>query len=182
MTGRDDARDAFLARFRWQGGHADVWRAFEDGPALASLVAALAQPWSDAGITRVAGVEARGFLLGGAVAVQLGAGFHAVRKQGALFPGPKTTVLAAPDYRGFAHTLAMQDTLTRDDVVLMVDDWAERGSQARAVRDLVVSSGATFAGLSVIVDQLDPPTRSSLGRVTSIVTAAELGDPGARAQ
>ncbi len=174
-----DGRAAFLDRFRWDGGHADVWRAFEDGPALRLVVESLAEPWLDAGITRVAGVEARGFLLGGAVAVRLGAGFQAVRKAGAIFPGPKQTVTSAPDYRGSRHELSLQDTLTAGDVVLLVDDWAERGSQALAVKALVERRGAAFAGVSLVVDQLDAVTRTALGRVTSLVTADELGAPDA---
>jgi len=170
-------REAFLAAFRWQSGHADVWRAFEDGPTLAAVVQGLAEPWLDIGVTRVVGVESRGFLLGGAVAIRLGVGFQAVRKAGALFPGSKRTVAAAADYRGAKHVLSMQDTLGRSDVILMVDDWAERGSQALAVRELVEQSGATFAGIALIVDQLPEKTRALLGSVTSLVPAEALGEP-----
>ena len=173
------ARAAFLAAFRWHDGHADVWPAFADGPTFTAIVDGLAAPWVDAGITKVAGVESRGFLLGGAVAVLLGVGFQAVRKQGALFPGAKSYVETAADYRGQTHALSMQTTLTPDDVVLFVDDWAQKGSQALAVRTLVSPSGATWAGVSILVDQLDEQTRSRLGRVTSLVSADELGDPDA---
>ena len=173
------ARAAFLAAFRWHDGHADVWPAFADGPTFTAIVDGLAAPWVDAGITKVAGVESRGFLLGGAVAVHLGVGFQAVRKQGALFPGAKSYVETAADYRGQTHALSMQTTLTPDDVVLFVDDWAQKGSQALAVRTLVSPSGATWAGVSILVDQLDDRTRSRLGRVTSLVCADELGDPDA---
>ena len=173
------AGDAFLSRFRWQDGHADVWRAFEDGPTFAAVVDGLVDPWINAGITRVVGVESRGFLLGGAVALRLGVGFQAVRKAGALFPGRKLTVAADRDYRGAAHELSLRETLTSSDVVLMVDDWAERGSQAAAVRQLVELTGARFAGVSLIVDQLEPESRLGLVRVTALVTAADLGDPDA---
>lgn len=171
------ARDALLAHFRWSGGHADVWRVFADGDALAAVVTGLVEPWRDRGITRVAGIESRGFLLGAAAAVSLGVGFVAVRKEAGLFPGPKVTVQAAEDYRGLRHHLRMQTVLTGRDRVLLVDDWAERGSQAAAVRSLVESTGATFAGVSLLVDQLDPGTRTGLGRVTSLAGAADLGDP-----
>ena len=171
------ARDAFLQRFRWLDGHADVWRAFEDGPTLRTVISGLAAPWARSGITRVVGIESRGFLLGGAVAMHLGIGFQAVRKAGALFPGRLQTAVSDPDYRGRTHSLSIQDTLSDRDVVLMVDDWAETGSQARAVRTLVERRGARFAGLTVIVDQLEPATRLNLGRVTSLVIAADLGDP-----
>ena len=171
------ARDALLAHFRWSGGHADVWRVFADGDALADVVTGLAEPWRDSGITRVVGIEARGFLLGAAAAVSLGVGFVAVRKEAGLFPGPKVTVRAAEDYRGLRHRLRMQAVLDRHDRVLLVDDWAERGSQADAVRRLVESTGASFAGVSLMVDQLGPEIRTALGRVTALATAADLGDP-----
>jgi adenine phosphoribosyltransferase len=178
VTVVDQARAAFLDRFCWAHGHANLWPAFEDPSALALLVRALVEPWRDAGVTRVVGVEARGFLLGGACAVELGAGFQAVRKAGALFPGEKLTQTAADaDYRGTRHELSMQQTLSSSDVVLMVDDWAERGSQAAAVRALVDAAGARFAGLSVIVDQLTPDARAALAKVTSVVSAEELGEP-----
>jgi adenine/guanine phosphoribosyltransferase-like PRPP-binding protein len=171
------ARDAFLAAFRWHDGHADVWRAFDDGPTFAAIIEGLSTPWLDSGVTKVVGVESRGFLLGGAVAIRLGVGFTAVRKEGALFPGAKTYVETAADYRGNTRALSMQKTLTRSDVVLFVDDWAQRGAQALAVKTLVSPPGATWAGMSILVDQLDDATRDRLGRVTSLVTADELGDP-----
>jgi adenine phosphoribosyltransferase len=171
------ARDALLEHFRWHGGHADVWRVFADGEALGAVVAGLVEPWRDRGVTRVVGVESRGFLLGAAAAVSLGVGFVAVRKADGLFPGEKVTTEAEADYRGRRHRLRMQAVLTPRDRVLLVDDWAERGSQARAVRRLVESGGATFLGASLLVDQLEPAARAALGRVTALVDAAELGDP-----
>lgn len=171
------ARDALLAHFRWSGGHADVWRVFADGDALGAVITGLADPWREHGITRVVGIESRGFLLGAATAVSLGLGFVAVRKEAGLFPGPKVSVQAAEDYRGLRHRLRMQAVLDERDRVLLVDDWAERGSQAAAVRHLVESTGATFAGVSLMVDQLGPQVRAALGRVTSLAGAADLGDP-----
>lgn len=171
------ARAAFLSRFAWDGGHADIWRVFAHGPTLKALAVGLAAPWRESGITRVVGVESRGFLLGGAVAIELGVGFLAVRKPGGILPGRKLITSTAPDYRGFSHQLRIQDVLTADDVVLLVDDWAERGSQAAGVRTLVRDAGAFFAGVSVLVDQLEDDRRAALVRVTSLVRASELGDP-----
>ena len=82
-------REIFLERFRWVGGHADVVGLFGDGVFLAQAAEALAMPFQAAGVTRVAGVEARGFILGTAVALDLGVGFVPIRKQGAIHPGPK---------------------------------------------------------------------------------------------
>jgi adenine phosphoribosyltransferase len=181
VMGRDSiisqAREAFLARFVWESGHADIWKVFLSAPTLAAVIAGLAEPWRDAGITHVVGIESRGFLLGGAVATHLGAGFQAVRKAGGILPGRKISVGTAPDYQGLSHELRMQDVLNSESIVLLVDDWAERGSQADGVRLLVEQSGAHFAGASLLVDQLDDSTREKLGRVTSLVRASELGDP-----
>lgn len=68
--------------------------------------------------------------------------------------------------------------LALDDVVLLVDAWAERDSQALAARALLEQPGATFAGASLIVDQLEPARRAELGLVTALVHAAEFGDSG----
>jgi adenine phosphoribosyltransferase len=166
-----------LANFRWNGGHADVWRVFADADALGAVVAGLVEPWRDHRVTRVVGIESRGFLLGAAAAVSLGVGFVAIRKGEGLLPGAKMTTEAEEDYRGLRHRLRMQTVLTPHDRVLLVDDWAERGSQARAARHLVESSGATFLGVSLLVDQLSPAARTALERVTALATADDLGRP-----
>jgi adenine phosphoribosyltransferase len=174
MTGA--AHALILERFRWVEGHADIWRVFADPAALAAVVTELAAPWQDAGVTHVVGIESRGFLLGGAVAVSLGAGFVAIRKDGTgLLPGPKVSTTAAEDYRGNQHVLRMQAVLTGRDRVLLVDDWAERGSQALAARELVARCGASFLGCSLMVDMLPASVRPRLGTVTAVVQAAELG-------
>jgi adenine phosphoribosyltransferase len=177
---RKQARRAVLRNFRWRDGHADVWSVFSDAEALVAVVTALADPWRADGVTRVIGIESRGFILGGAVAVALGVGFVAVRKPGTLLPGPTLEVQAGADYRGNRHVLRVQrEVFHSTDRVVLVDDWAERGAQARAARDLVESSGATFGGVSVMVDQLDDDVRADLRRVSSIVLAGEL--PGSDA-
>jgi adenine phosphoribosyltransferase len=171
-----EARSAVLDRFRWVDGHADVWRVFADGPALSAVIESLADPWRDAGATRVLGIESRGFLLGAATAVKLGVGFVGIRKGGdGLLPGPKVTTTAAEDYRRRRHDFRMQSILGPDDRVLLVDDWVERGSQAKAAKALALACGAEFLGISVVVDMLDAESRAELSRVTAIVTADELG-------
>jgi adenine phosphoribosyltransferase len=66
---RTDARAQVLGRFRWIDGHADVWHVFRDPIAFRTVIQALADPYRTVGVTAVAGVESRGFLLGGAVAM-----------------------------------------------------------------------------------------------------------------
>lgn len=175
MTLRGD----LLQRFAWVEGHADVWRLFSDGPLFRELVVALADPFRDA--TKVAGIEARGFILGGAVAAELGVGFAAVRKEAGLFPGPKASRRTEADYRGNENLLRIQRSAVQaGDGVVLVDDWAERGTQALAARALVEECGAAFLGLSIVVDQLEDDVRSRIGRVQALVSAEELGPSGSR--
>lgn len=136
-------------------GHADIWRIFLNPHLLSRAVQAMVAPFSAERITKVVGIESRGFLLGGAVAVALGVGFAAIRKSGRL-PGAKLRQpMQAADYRGQVHELMLQaSALGRRDRVLLVDDWIESGNQALAVKQLVLRANATFVGTSVIVNQL----------------------------
>ena len=83
------ARDVVLETFRWVEGHADVWRLFSDADAFHVVVERLAEIAVDAAATKVAGIESRGFILGGAVAATTGLGFVPIRKEAGLFPGRK---------------------------------------------------------------------------------------------
>lgn len=97
-----------------------------------------------------------------------------------LFPGEKVTRLAGAGYRGQRHTFRVQRAaLHPGDRVLLVDDWAEIGSQALAAKQLVEDCGATFAGLSLIVNQLPSDLQARLGPVAHLVRADQLGDPDA---
>jgi len=80
----------------------------------------------------------------------------AIRKEAGLLQGPKVSLRTEADY-------------------VVVDDWAERGSQALAARRLIEECGATFAGLSIVVVQLDDETRERIGRVHALVAHGELG-------
>lgn len=169
------ARDVVLDRFAWIDGHADVWAAFRDGSALRLVVQALAEPFVDEGITAVCGIESRGFLLGGAAAVQLGVGFVPIRKGGGLLPGAKSVRASAPDYRGKTHTLRLQrSALAPGDRLILIDDWIETGSQFRAARELVTGCAASLIGYSVIVDDLTDQRRADLGRGHALLRANEL--------
>jgi adenine phosphoribosyltransferase len=168
-------RDDFLARFRWVDGHADVLGLFSDGEFLAAAGRALAEPFAASGFTKVASVEARGFVLGTAVALHAGVGFVPIRKAGSVHPGPKLTRRAEADWRGNEPELAVQRAaLTCGDRVLVVDDWAERGSQALTARSLIEDCGAAYVGLSLLVDQLPEATRKRLHPVAAVVAHAEL--------
>lgn len=173
---RSTARKAVLSAFRWVDGHADIWRLFHDSVVFQRVVDELTGRVTEAAADKVAGIEGRGFILGGAVAVRAGLGFVPIRKQAGLFPGDKLTAQAEPDYQQQAHVLRIQrQSLPPGQRIMLVDDWAERGSQATAARQLIEQCGAVWSGLALIVDQLTDNQRAELAPVSSIVTAEELG-------
>lgn len=170
-----DTRELVLSRVRWCEGLPDLWHVFRDPVALASVVITLADAFRHDQVSAVVGIESRGFMLGGAVAVELGVGFVPVRKAGALFPGPKFEQRSAPDYRGReTDFLMLSDSVGPGDRVLLVDDWVETGSQAGAVRQLVTRCGADLIGLAVLIDGLTESARPALPRVHSVIGFDEL--------
>jgi adenine phosphoribosyltransferase len=167
--------DDLVARIDWIDGHSNVWCAFADQDVFPRLIEALAEPYASAGITHVAGIEARGFLLGAAVAARLRAGFVAIRKGDGLLPGAKHVRTAPPDYRGNSACLRLQqDALGRGDRVLLVDDWFETGSQAITARALIEDAGGDYAGSSIVVDQLTAPARDRRAPVAALMPFSAL--------
>lgn len=174
-VGLTDFRQDFLRRFRWIGGHADVLGLLADGAFLADAARALGEPFAQASVTKVAAVEARGFVLGASVALNLEAGFVPIRKTGSIHPGPKLTRRTERDWRGRSHDLVVQQAAVGEgDRVLLVDDWAEKGSQALAARLLIEESGARYVGLTLLVDQLSSEVRNRLQPVAAVVSHNEL--------
>jgi adenine phosphoribosyltransferase len=148
---------------------------FADGVFLRQAAEALAAPFKVTRVAKVAGVEARGFILGTAVALDLRVGFVPIRKRGAIHPGAKAEVRAAADWRGNEPELVLQrQAITADDLVLLVHDWIETGSQALAARKLIEDCDGRWAGLSVLVDQSEPAIRQRLEPVASVVTHEAL--------
>jgi adenine phosphoribosyltransferase len=162
-------------RITFPDGHADVWPLFYDPVLFNRVVDALAAPLRH-DVSKIAGIEARGFLLGAAVAAQLGVGFVAIRKQGGLYPGPKLTAQAEVDYRGQQNILRLQRAACGPgDTVALVDDWFQTASQALAAKSLIAQSGARYVGASIVVDQLVDATRQALAPCHALIGADELG-------
>jgi adenine phosphoribosyltransferase len=168
----DDLADAIRGGV---GDHADIWRAFADRELFARTVAALAVPFRGERYTKVAGLEARGFVLGGALAAYTEAGFVALRKGEGWLPGDCARADTAADWRGRTHALRLQRAaLIPEDRVVLVDDWFETGAQAQAARELIEATGATLVGMSIIVDDLSDEARARLGRVHALLRADAL--------
>lgn len=103
-----------------------------------------------AGVDRVVGLEARGFLLAAPVALELGAGLVPVRKEGKL---PAKTLSESYDLEYGTATVEMHaDAIAPGDRVLVVDDVLATGGTARAAMELVRKAGGTVVGLSVLME------------------------------
>jgi adenine phosphoribosyltransferase len=167
--------DELVANLRYFDGHSDTLGLFADGGFLRRAAAAVAEPFRDADVRKVAGIEARGFVLASCVALELGVGLIAIRKAGSIHPGPKAELTAPPDWRGLETTLRLQRHVIADgERVLVVDDWAETGSKALTARRLVEACGGVYAGLSLLVDQLAGDVREQLQPVSAVAFAEEL--------
>jgi adenine phosphoribosyltransferase len=126
----------------------DITPLLADGKALAAVVSGLAEGHGP--VDKVAGIEARGFILAASVAYQLGSGFVPVRKQGRL-PGPTHARSYQLEY-GTATIEVHQDAFTPGERVLIVDDVLATGGTAEATVDLVRRAGAEVAGIAVILE------------------------------
>jgi adenine phosphoribosyltransferase len=110
----------------------------------------LVEPWSVAKVDRVAGIEARGFILGGAVAHQLAAGFVPIRKKGKL---PHTTVRVAYSLEYGLDEMEMhEDAVSRGERLILVDDLIATGGTAEAAVKLLRKLGAEILGACFVID------------------------------
>jgi adenine phosphoribosyltransferase len=167
--------DELVASLQYFNGHSDTLGLFADGGFLRRAATAVADPFRDAGVQKVAGIEARGFVLAACVALELDAGFVAIRKPGSMHPGPKAELTAPKDWRGNETVLRLQrHVVDAGEPVLVVDDWAETGSKALTARRLIEECGGEYAGLSLLVDQLPDGVRAELEPVAAVAFADQL--------
>lgn len=139
------------------------------GPGLAGL-------FPDGRPTVVVSPEVTGFLVGPLVARALGVGFVEAYRAGARRPvaEPITWAEVPADHRGDKQLLGVRTRLIGPaDRVLVVDDWAATGAQARGLYALVAALGATAVGTAVIVDECHPAIAAEL-RIRGLLTGADL--------
>jgi len=126
----------------------DITPLLADGAAFAATIGALAA--GHEGVSKVAGIEARGFILAAPVACVLGAGFVPVRKQGKL-PAQTYSESYELEY-GVATIEVHTDAFQPEERVLIVDDVLATGGTAAATAQLVQRAGATVAGIVVLLE------------------------------
>ena len=149
----------------------DITPVLANAEALNAAVEGLAGPYAEAGITRVAGIEARGFIFGVPVARRLGVGFVPVRKPGKL---PYTVEREEYTLEYGSDLLEIHtDALVQGDRVLIIDDVLATGGTAAAAVRLIRKLGADVSGVAVLIELLFLDGRSQVPAgipLTTLVT------------
>lgn len=147
----------------------DVTTLLGNARAFRTTVDLLVQPYAGTRIDKVAGIEARGFILAGAVAHQLSVGFVPVRKKGKL---PWKTIGQSYDLEYGTDTVEIHaDAVNKGDNVLIVDDLIATGGTAEAAIKLIEKAGGNVVGCSFIVDLPELGGRARLEKLGKKVLA-----------
>lgn len=133
---------------------------------FAAMVDRIADHFKDAGVTKVIGAEARGFMVGAPVAYKLGAGFVPARKPGKL-PREVVSESYALEY-GTDELQIHADAISADDVVLLVDDLVATGGTAVAQVKLVEKFGARLAGMGFLMELAFLNPREVIAQATDV--------------
>ena len=128
----------------------DITPLLQDPAALRASVEALVEPFRDAGVERVAGIESRGFIFGVPVALALGVGFSPIRKAGKL-PAETHRIGYALEYGTDSLELHV-DGVESGQRVLLVDDLIATGGTAVAGVELLRKAGAELVGISFLIE------------------------------
>jgi adenine phosphoribosyltransferase len=131
----------------------DITTLLGDARAFRRAVDELVQPWAGSKIDKVAGIEARGFILGGAVAHQVSAGFVPIRKKGKL-PFKRVSIGYSLEY-GIDEMEMHEDAIVHGERVILVDDLIATGGTAEAACKLLKQIGANVLAACFIIDLPD---------------------------
>jgi adenine phosphoribosyltransferase len=131
----------------------DITTLLGNARAFRRAVDELVQPWAGMKIDKVAGIEARGFILGGAVAHQVSAGFVPIRKKGKL-PHKRVSVAYALEY-GEDVIEMHADALVAGERVVLVDDLIATGGTAEGAVNLLRQLGANVLAACFVIDLPD---------------------------
>lgn len=128
----------------------DITPLFADAEGMRAAIDAIADHFRGRGVTKVVGPEARGFMVGVPVALELDAGFVPARKPGKL---PRATYSVTYDLEYGSDTLEIhRDAITPEDKVLIIDDLIATGGTAAATGKLVQEVGAELVGYGCILE------------------------------
>lgn len=128
----------------------DITPLLGDPAALKEVIALLAEPWQGKGITKVVGIESRGFIFAPPVAMAIGAGFVPLRKPGKL---PWRAIKESYGLEYGKDVIEIhEDSVGPEDRVLIVDDVLATGGTAGAAINLVTRLGAKAVGSAFLID------------------------------
>ena len=146
----------------------DVTTLFKSAECIQEMLNALYELYKDKGITKVVGIESRGFILGGALAARLGAGFVLARKPGKL-PADTIEETYAKEY-GTDCIQIHKDAINENDVVLLHDDLLATGGTMAAAYRLVQKCGAKQSFVNFIIELEELNGRNAFGQDVEIET------------
>src|SRR5499426_2064917 len=128
----------------------DITTLLGNARAFRRAVDELVQPWAGGKIDKVAGIEARGFILGGAVAHQVSAGFVPIRKKGKL-PHKQMSIAYSLEY-GLDEMEMHEDAVAKSERVILVDDLIATGGTAEGAVKLLRQMGADVLAACFVID------------------------------
>jgi adenine phosphoribosyltransferase len=128
----------------------DITTLLGNARAFRRAVDELVQPWAGSKIDKVAGIEARGFILGGAVAHQVSAGFVPIRKKGKL-PHKRVSIAYSLEY-GLDEMEMHEDAVVPGERVVLVDDLVATGGSAEGAIKLLRQIGAEVLAACFVID------------------------------
>lgn len=150
----------------------DVTTLFKDAKCLKELEDSLYEMYKDKGITKVVGIESRGFIMGAALAARLGAGFVMARKPGKL---PAETVEETYDKEYGKDTIQIhRDAIDQNDVVLLHDDLLATGGTMNAAYKLVKRFQPQVAYINFIIELKELNGRSIFPKEAEVETLLQL--------
>ena len=139
----------------------DITTLLKNPRAFAAVLGEFMSRYKDAGIQKVAAIEARGFIFGAPLALQLGVGFVPIRKSGKL-PADVYESTYSLEY-GDSTIAIHQDAISPGERVLLVDDLLATGGTMASAVDLVKKLGGTIHGIAFLVELIDLNGRQKLG-------------------
>ena len=142
-------------------GRFDVTPIFENPEVFSNLLNDLLEPFKDSDIDKIAGLDALGFVIGGALAQKKNKGFICIRKGGKL-PGINNTVLKTSSFVDYTNKLKSfeinKSSIKKGEKILLIDEWIETGTQINASIKLIEDLGGEIIGISSICSHKNKQT------------------------
>lgn len=145
-----------------------IYAPWTDNDLFQKIIDELSEPFKHLQVDKVLGLEARGFILGAAVAYKLHTGFVVARKGGSMYKGGynQDDVLweECVDYSGKKKILEIEKHekgIQKGNTMIIIDDWFEKGGQGQAAIRLVEKAGGKVVGIGIMLDQMTDEIRNS---------------------